>query len=91
MTEAGYARILLDKKDTQIMELESEITKLRIEYERQIKKMLKENTDLKAQIEKMKCCQNCKHFDKLYNRCELTRLTLKSSLCTSLDKWELRR
>jgi hypothetical protein len=48
-------------------------------------------TELKAQIEKMKCCQNCKHFDKLYNRCELTRLTLKSSLCTSLDKWELRR
>ena len=48
-------------------------------------------TELKAQIEKMKCCGNCKHFDKLYNRCELTRLTLKSSLCTSLDKWELRR
>ena len=47
MTEAGYARILLDKKDTQIMGLESEITKLRIEYERQIKKLQKENADLK--------------------------------------------
>lgn len=48
-------------------------------------------TELEAQIEKMKCCQNCKHFDKLYNRCEKTQLTLKSSLCTSLDKWELGR
>ena len=89
MTEAGYARILLDKKDTQIMELESEITKLRIEYERQIKELQEENERLKSkeyfvgdknrqnmelqqkleakekQIEKMKCCTNCKHFKPL--------------------------
>ena len=48
MTEAGYARILLDKKDTQIMGLESKITKLRIEYERQIKTLQQENAELKA-------------------------------------------
>lgn len=46
--------------------------------------------ELEVQIEKMKCCWNCKHFDKLYNRCELTRFTLKSCLCNSLDKWEIK-
>ena len=51
MTETGYARILLDKKDTQIIELESEITKLRIEYERQIVKLQEENAELKKQVE----------------------------------------
>jgi hypothetical protein len=45
---------------------------------------------LEAQIEQMKCCGNCKHFDKLYNRCELTRFTLKSCLCNNLDKWEIK-
>ena len=50
----------------------------------------KKIADLEKQIEKMKCCGNCKHFDKLYNRCELTRLTLKCCLCNALDKWELR-
>ena len=46
--------------------------------------------ELEAQIEKMKCCYNCKHFDKLYNLCELTRFTLKKCLCNSLDKWEIK-
>ena len=53
--------------------------------------LLKDKGDLTDKIEKMKCCGNCKHFDKLYNRCELTRLKLKSCLCNALDKWELRR
>ena len=31
---------------------------------------LKENADLKAQIEKMKCCENCAFFkDKTYDIC----------------------
>jgi len=48
MTEAGYVKILLDKKNTQIIWLESEITKLRIKYEMQIKELQKENEKLKA-------------------------------------------
>lgn len=54
-------------------------------------KTIEQNIVLKKLIEKMKCCQNCKHFDKLYNRCELTRLTLKSCLCNSLNKWEIKK
>jgi predicted RNase H-like nuclease (RuvC/YqgF family) len=46
--------------------------------------------EIEAQIEKLKCCQNCKYFDKLYNRCEKTLLTMKSALCNSLDKWEIK-
>lgn len=50
MTEAGYCRVLLDIKDTKITELESEITKLRIEYEKQIVKLQEENAELKQFI-----------------------------------------
>ena len=46
--------------------------------------------ELEQQIEKMKCCENCGNFDKLYNRCKLTRFTLKSCLCKDMDKWEIK-
>ena len=49
-----------------------------------------ENKRLEKQIEKMKCCENCGNFDKLYNRCKLTRFTLKSCLCKDMDKWEIK-
>ena len=65
MTETGYARILVDKKDTQIIELESEITKLRIEYERQIVKLQEENAELN---------------DKLNNLSSVAEVRLEQSL-----------
>lgn len=43
----------------------------------------KENQDLKAQIEKMMCCQNCSH---LCSRCELG-----IDGCYVCSKWELRK
>ena len=67
MTEAGYARILLDKKDTQIMELESEITNLRIEYERQIKELQEELEKWKAEWQE----QVQKATDEGYARTQL--------------------
>lgn len=56
MTEAGYCKVLLDIKDTKIMELESEITKFRIEYEKQIVKLQKENAVLERRVERAKEC-----------------------------------
>lgn len=65
MTEAGYCRILLDKKDTQIMELESEITKLRIEYETQILKLHEGNEELQSKLNKaIECIKNIKEENK---------------------------
>ena len=42
---------------------------------------LKEITDLKAQIEKMKCCSNCKKF-VLGKICKTP--------CIKYDKWEMK-
>ena len=44
----------------------------------------KENAELKQQIEKMKCCENCAGWYKLPNgQC--------SETCENLDNWSLRR
>lgn len=51
--------------------------------------MNEENEQLKAQIEKMKCCGNCNKLDKEYKRCELKLLSMNNCLCKDKDKWEL--
>lgn len=40
---------------------------------------------LQAQIEKMKCCRNCKHFNQVEIHCDL----YAKYECVNLDKWEL--
>lgn len=47
------------------------------------KRLIRRNTEFKAQIEKMKCCQNCSHL------CGLCELGIKG--CYVCSKWELRR
>ncbi len=37
-------------------------------------------SDLEAQIEKMKCCQNCKHSRTVYEHCRTNKL----------EKWEIK-
>ena len=44
-------------------------------------------TDLEAQIEKMKCCQNCDNWNWKHNKCEKK---LKGD-CFKASKWQLRR
>ena len=44
----------------------------------------------KAQIEKMKCCYNCKHKKSEVDRCELLMYSLSACLCKNKDKWELK-
>ena len=55
-----------------------------------IKELEKENEELKAQIEKMKCCSNCKHRKNEVDRCELLKYSLNAYLCKNKDKWELK-
>ena len=55
-------------------------------YKDQCKYYEKEVEELKAQIEKMKCCGNCKH----YNYCPMqTNKECQSSNNTLKYKWEL--
>ena len=42
------------------------------------------------QIEKMKCCENCKHKKSEVDRCELLMYTMNACLCKNKDKWELK-
>ena len=46
--------------------------------------------DLEKQIEKMKCCENCKHKKSEVDRCELLMYTMNACLCKNKDKWEIK-
>lgn len=52
-----------------------------------IEKLCKENEQLKAQLEKMKCCRNCKYWnvpDDVFNSsCK------ECEICKNCNKWEL--
>lgn len=49
----------------------------------------KEIRTLKAQIEKMKCCENCKHRRKL-REMEILGLDKEPcNVCNKHDKWEI--
>ena len=56
-------------------------------YDCEVLKILKENEQLKAQIEKMKCCTNCKHYC-INNEDEFD--CCRSYDCAKFDKWELK-
>ena len=46
----------------------------------------KENAELKEQIEKMKCCENCRHYSRTYGYCYSCDVYQS---CTSLSNWSL--
>ena len=46
----------------------------------------KENTELKEQIEKMKCCENCRHYSRTYGHCYSYD---SYQNCESLSNWSL--
>lgn len=46
----------------------------------------KENAELKEQIEKMKCCENCRHYSHTYRHCYLYD---EYQNCKSLSNWRL--
>lgn len=46
----------------------------------------KENAELKEQIEKMKCCENCRYYSRTYEQC-YSYDAYQS--CTSLSNWSL--
>lgn len=46
----------------------------------------KENAELKEQIEKMKCCENCRHYSHTYGHCYPYS---SYQNCKSLSNWRL--
>ena len=67
-------------------ECEIETSKAIMEMRNQIAELEKENAELREQIEKMKCCENCRHYSRTYGEC-YSYDSYKS--CTSLSNWEL--
>ena len=46
----------------------------------------KENEELKEQIEKMKCCENCRYYSRTYEHCYSYE---SYQNCKSLSNWRL--
>ena len=45
-----------------------------------------ENAELKEQIEKMKCCENCRYYSRTYEHCYSYEA---NQSCMSLSNWRL--
>ena len=48
--------------------------------------ILKQNAELKEQIEQMKCCENCRYYSRTYGHCYPYDLYQN---CKSLSNWRL--
>ena len=51
-----------------------------------LSRLEKENTELEEQIEKMKCCENCRYYSRTYEHCYSYE---SYQSCTSLSNWRL--
>ena len=70
-------------------ECEIETSKAIMEMRNQIAELEKENAELKElkeQIEKMKCCENCRYYSRTYGQC-YSYDSYQS--CTALNNWSL--
>lgn len=80
--------------------LEKELAEWKEEWQEQVQKAIDEGwertkltgrvRELEQQIEKTKCCENCKHKKSEVDRCELLMYTMNACLCKNKDKWELK-
>ena len=67
-------------------ECEIETSKAIMEMRNQIAELEKENAELKEQIEKMKCCENCRYYSRTYEHCYSYEA---NQSCISLSNWRL--
>ena len=72
----------LTEKDKQIEKLQQKIDSLQSYLDRDIEYDIEqENKELKAQIEKMKCCHNCRKFHNLSYDCTCAKVC---------NEWEIK-
>lgn len=74
----------LKKENAELREHHAKVCKELTDTHRNLKEHFKE------QIEKMKCCENCKHKKSEVDRCELLMYSMNACLCKNKDKWELK-
>lgn len=90
----------LEKENEQLKaEIKQIIERERVVPEHYLCEMIEKNKELKAQIEKMKCCTNCKHNNYTYwqSHCnnpkvKICKLLMQKEevICANYDKWELK-
>lgn len=85
---------------TECLELREEVKRLKVQIEKMNKSIndsLYENVQLEQQIEKMKCCTNCKHnkYNYWQSHCNNPKVKIckllmqkKEVICTNYNKWE---
>ena len=84
-----------EPREKRIAELEAQIEELKEKSERQSKNY-KNDTEvllinignLEAQIDKMKCCGNCKYYNHSTTECKITKFFY--SYASSCDSWQLK-
>ena len=76
----SYYRDYLDNVNTEMLKRFNRLTELETE-----------NEQLKQQIERMKCCENCKHHSFWGNelKCNLLDYNTEFECLKSKNKWEL--
>ena len=87
--EKEYENKCLTQKIEFIKELEEEKCELLgiIQgKDKVIQELEKENAELKEQIEKMKCCENCRYYSRTYGHCYSND---SYQNCKSLSNWRL--
>lgn len=77
----------IERYDKELIEIEK-VSDYRFEENEKLKK---ENKLLQQQIEKMKCCENCKHHSFWGNelKCNLLDYDTELECLKSKNKWEL--
>lgn len=78
----------LEGKDVEIMELKERNAELKEHHKKVCEELTNTHRNLREQIEKMKCCTNCKHYAKTYELCCYS-LGDEDYDCR-LRKWELK-
>lgn len=80
----AYSNGFNDGKKEKRVEIETKLYNDFIELSKKCATIKKENKALKAQIKKLKCCENCKHHKIDYER----RLSCNIAQYKTCDKWE---
>ena len=80
----GYINRKLHKSYEQLEDRVTRAEEIQLYTENRCGTLEKENKELKAQIEKMKCCANCKHSE------EDNKSSTSCDKCFELCYWEMK-
>ena len=92
MTKELVDKITILELKQELKEHLNNVTEVLNEAKEEIIRLVKENKELKAQIEKMKCCENCKHHcfwgDEL--KCMVLSYEEELKCMKTKEHWEIK-